>query len=71
MLDAVERAEEADGEVNRQNVLREVFATEDFEGVLGTWSFDEDGDTTLTELSVQRVENGEFVLDRTLDVAQQ
>ena len=71
MLDAIERAYEADGEVNRQNVLREVFATEEFEGVLGTWSFDEDGDTTLTELSVQRVEDGEFVLDRTLDVAQQ
>jgi branched-chain amino acid transport system substrate-binding protein len=71
MLDAIERAYEADGEVNRQNVLREVFATEDYEGVLGTWSFDEEGDTTLTELSVQRVENGEFVLDRVLDVAQQ
>jgi branched-chain amino acid transport system substrate-binding protein len=71
MLDAIERAYEADGEVNRQNVLREVFTTEDYEGVLGTWSFDEEGDTSLTELSVQRVENGEFVLDRTLDVAKQ
>jgi branched-chain amino acid transport system substrate-binding protein len=71
MLDAIERAYNADDEVNRQNVLREVFATEDYEGVLGTWSFDEDGDTTLTKLSVQRVEDGEFVLDRTLDVSEQ
>jgi branched-chain amino acid transport system substrate-binding protein len=69
MLDAIERAHEADGEVTREGVLREIFATEDYEGVLGTWSFDEDGDTTLTELSVQRVENGKFELDRTLDVA--
>jgi branched-chain amino acid transport system substrate-binding protein len=69
MLDAIERAYEADGEVTRENVLREIFATEDYEGVLGTWSFDEDGDTTLTELSIQRVEDGEFQLDRTLDVA--
>ena len=34
------------------------------------WSFDEDGDTTLTKLSVQRVENGEFQLDRVVDVSQ-
>ena len=51
-----------------QAVGEEVFATEDFEGVLGTWSFDEDGDTTLTELSVQTVDGGEFTLDRVVDV---
>jgi len=72
MLDAIERAsEESGGEVDRAAVLEQVFATEDYEGVLGTWSFDEDGDTTLTKLSVQRVEDGEFVLDRTLDVSEQ
>jgi branched-chain amino acid transport system substrate-binding protein len=72
MLDAIERAsEEAGGDVpERQAVVEQIFATEDYEGVLGTWSFDEDGDTTLTELSVQRVEGGEFVLDRVLDVAE-
>jgi branched-chain amino acid transport system substrate-binding protein len=67
MLDAIERASE-NGEVSRETVLQEIFATEDYEGVLGTWSFDEDGDTTLTELSVQKVEDGEFTLDRVLDV---
>ncbi len=72
MLDAIERAsEEAGGDVpDRQAVVEQIFATEDYKGVLGTWSFDEDGDTTLTELSVQRVENGEFVLDRVLDVSE-
>lgn len=71
MLDAIERAsEESGGEVDRAAVLEQIFATQDYEGVLGTWSFDEDGDTTLTELSVQRVENGDFALDRTLDVSQ-
>ncbi|ABG04979.1 Extracellular ligand-binding receptor [Rubrobacter xylanophilus DSM 9941] len=69
LLDAIERAQKADGEVNRENVLREVFATENYKGVLGTWSFDENGDTTLTKLSVQRVQNGEFKLDRVLDVS--
>jgi branched-chain amino acid transport system substrate-binding protein len=70
MLDTIERAYEEDGEVTREGVLREVFATEDYKGVLGTWSFDEDGDTTLTELSVQRVENGEFVYQRTIDASE-
>ena len=67
MLDAMERASEG-GEVSRETVLKEIFATEDYEGVLGTWSFDDDGDTTLTELSVQTVEGGQFELDRVLDV---
>jgi branched-chain amino acid transport system substrate-binding protein len=71
MLDAIERAaDEAGGVPERQAVVDEVFATEDFEGVLGTWSFDEDGDTSLTELSIQTVENGEFTLDRVIDVAE-
>ena len=69
MLDAIERAsEEAGGEVpDREAVVEQIFATEDYEGVLGTWSFDEDGDTSLTELSVQRVEDGAFVYQRTID----
>ncbi len=72
MLDAIERAsEEAGGDVpDRQAVLEQIFATEDYKGVLGTWSFDEDGDTTLSKLSILRVEGGEFQLDRTLSVAE-
>ncbi len=69
MLDAIERASK-DGEVTRETVLKEIFATEDYNGVLGTWSFDEDGDTTLTELSVQQVENGEFEYQRTIDAGE-
>jgi branched-chain amino acid transport system substrate-binding protein len=70
MLDAIEMAYKKDGEVTREGVLREVFATEDYKGILGTWSFDEDGDTTLTELSVNKVEDGEFVYQRTIDAAE-
>jgi branched-chain amino acid transport system substrate-binding protein len=66
MLDAIEKASK-EGEVTREAVLQQIFATEDFNGVLGTWSFDEDGDTSLTELSVQRVENGQFEYQRTID----
>jgi len=67
MLDAIERAGK-DGEVEREEVIQEIFATENYKGVLGTWSFDEDGDTTLTELSVNKVEDGKFELDRILNV---
>jgi branched-chain amino acid transport system substrate-binding protein len=67
MLDALERAAK-DGEVDREEVIQEIFATENYGGVLGTWSFDEDGDTTLTELSVNKVVKGQFELDRILDV---
>jgi branched-chain amino acid transport system substrate-binding protein len=69
MLDAIEKASK-EGEVTREAVLQHIFATEDFDGVLGTWSFDEDGDTSLTELSVQRVENGQFEYQRTIDAGE-
>jgi branched-chain amino acid transport system substrate-binding protein len=69
MLDAIERASKQ-GEVTREAVLQQIFATEDFNGVLGTWSFDKDGDTSLTELSVQRVENGLFEYQRTIDAGE-
>jgi branched-chain amino acid transport system substrate-binding protein len=66
LLDAIERAYNADGEVTREGVNRELFATQNYDGVLGTWSFDENGDTTLTELSGHRVRNGEFEFDKVL-----
>ena len=70
MLDAIERAaNEAGGAPDREAVLQQILATEDFEGVLGTWSFDEDGDTSLTELSVQQIQDGQFEYQRTIDAA--
>jgi branched-chain amino acid transport system substrate-binding protein len=70
MLDAIERAskESRGGVPDREAVVEQIFATKNYKGVLGTWSFDKDGDTTLTKFSVERVENGEFVLDRVIDV---
>ena len=70
MLDAIERAsKDAGGDVpDRKAVIEQVLATQDYQGVLGTWSFDNDGDTSLTKLSIQEIEDGEFKLDRVLDV---
>ena len=56
LLDGVRRAKTKD----RAGILEAVAATKDFEGALGTWSFDENGDTTSRIMSGQTVENGEF-----------
>jgi branched-chain amino acid transport system substrate-binding protein len=70
LLDAIERAYNADGQVTREGVVRELFATSNYNGVLGTWSFDENGDTTLTDLSGERVQDGQFEFNRTIDVGE-
>jgi len=63
VLDAIERAaarNPSDFKQFRQYVLEETSATKDFAGVLGTWSFDQNGDTTLTTMSGNQVKNGAF-----------
>ncbi|MCC6178627.1 MAG: branched-chain amino acid ABC transporter substrate-binding protein [Chloroflexi bacterium] len=55
-LDAIARAGVKDREAIRQAVL----ATANFDGALGHWSFDENGDTTLTSMSGRAVANGKF-----------
>jgi branched-chain amino acid transport system substrate-binding protein len=67
LLDAIDRTYKADGTVTRAGVVRELFNTKNYDGVLGTWSFDEDGDSTLTKVSAQRVENGKIKFYRTID----
>ena len=41
-----------DGEITKEAVLEALFATQDRDSVLGTYSFDENGDTTLTDYGV-------------------
>jgi branched-chain amino acid transport system substrate-binding protein len=55
-LDAIGRA----GRKDRAAIRDAIFATKDFDGVLGRWSFDANGDTTLTNLSGRQVKNGQF-----------
>jgi branched-chain amino acid transport system substrate-binding protein len=45
---------------NRKQVRDAVFAIKDFPGVLGTWSFDQNGDTTLTDMTVYQVKDGAY-----------
>ncbi|HEY1013792.1 MAG TPA: branched-chain amino acid ABC transporter substrate-binding protein [Herpetosiphonaceae bacterium] len=46
--------------LTRETVLANVLATKDFDGVLGKWGFDANGDTTLTQMSGQQVKGGKF-----------
>jgi WD40 repeat protein/ABC-type branched-subunit amino acid transport system substrate-binding protein/DNA-binding SARP family transcriptional activator len=53
-LDAIARA----GKKDRAAIRDAIFATTNYEGLLGTWSFTSTGDTTLTAMSVRQVRNG-------------
>ncbi len=55
-LDAVKRA----GKKDRNAIREAVLATKDFDGILGRWSFDANGDTTLTTISGREVKDGKF-----------
>ncbi|MSQ90004.1 MAG: branched-chain amino acid ABC transporter substrate-binding protein [Phycisphaerales bacterium] len=56
LLDAIARAKTKD----RAGVLAAVAETVDFDGVLGKWSFDANGDTSSKVMSGQTVKNGKF-----------
>jgi branched-chain amino acid transport system substrate-binding protein len=55
-LAAIEKAGKADRAAIRDAML----TTKDYDGALGKWSFDANGDTTLTDLSGRQVKNGDF-----------
>ncbi|MBY0456775.1 MAG: branched-chain amino acid ABC transporter substrate-binding protein, partial [Gemmataceae bacterium] len=49
------------GQKDREAIRAAVLGTKDFDkGVLGKWGFDADGDTTLQELTISKIENGDF-----------
>ncbi len=55
-LEAIRRADKKD----RAAIVAACAQLKDFPGVLGTWSFDENGDTTLRQLSGYVVHDGHF-----------
>jgi branched-chain amino acid transport system substrate-binding protein len=61
-LDAIARS----GTGERADILSALFETSDRESVLGTYSIDENGDTTLSDYGVYTVEGGELAFDRTI-----
>jgi branched-chain amino acid transport system substrate-binding protein len=61
-LQAIEDVCAAGGDpTDRAAVTKAVFALKDFDGALGKWSFDENGDITLPYFLVGQVQNGAYV----------
>ena len=56
VLDAIQRA----GRKDRGAVRDALFATQNFQGALGTWSLLDTGDTSLTNMSGREVKGGKF-----------
>jgi branched-chain amino acid transport system substrate-binding protein len=61
-LDAIERS----GTGAKEDVLKALFETKDRQSVLGTYSIDENGDTTLTDYGVYTIEDGTLTFDSTI-----
>jgi branched-chain amino acid transport system substrate-binding protein len=61
-LDAINRA--GDKGNDRQSVIQQLFATKDRQSVLGTYSIDQNGDTTNTDYGLYSVENGQIKFDQ-------
>jgi branched-chain amino acid transport system substrate-binding protein len=61
-LDAVERS----GSGDKPDIVRALFETRDRESVLGAYSIDEGGDTTLTDYGVYSIEGDELVFEQTV-----
>jgi branched-chain amino acid transport system substrate-binding protein len=64
-LDAIERS----GTGEKADILSAIFDTKDRASVLGTYSIDENGDTSLTDYGVYTIEDGELTFDSTIKAA--
>ena len=63
-LDAIKRA--GDKGNDRQAVINQLFATKDRQSVLGTYSIDQNGDTTNTDYGLYSVKNGQITFDQVI-----
>jgi branched-chain amino acid transport system substrate-binding protein len=61
-LDAIQRSKTG----NKEDIVKALFDTKDRESVLGTYSIDENGDTTLTDYGVYTISGGKLKFDSTI-----
>ncbi len=54
-LDAIQRS----GTGSKEDIVKALFDTKDRSSVLGTYSIDENGDTTLTDYGVYSIDDGD------------
>ena len=64
-IDAIERSQTG----KKEDIVKALFATKDRSSVLGTYSIDENGDTTLTDYGVYTIKGGELDFDKTVEAA--
>ena len=65
ILDAIRRDANANGgKVSRRGVSKALLATKNRRSVLGTYSIDADGDTSLAAVGIYKIVGGRVVLDR-------
>jgi branched-chain amino acid transport system substrate-binding protein len=63
-LDAIKRA--GDKGNDRQAVIDQLFSTKDRKSVLGTYSIDQNGDTSITDYGVYKIKGGQITFDRVI-----
>jgi branched-chain amino acid transport system substrate-binding protein len=61
-LDSIDRSKTGE----KADIIKALFATKDRSSVLGTYSIDENGDTTLTDYGIYSVKDGELAFDKTV-----
>src|SRR4051794_23668531 len=61
-LDAIQRS----GTGSKEDIVKALFDTKDRSSVLGTYSIDENGDTTLTDYGVYSIADGSLKFDSTI-----
>ena len=61
-LDAIKRSETGE----KADIVKALFETKDRASVLGTYSIDANGDTTLTDYGIYAIKDGELVFDKTI-----
>jgi branched-chain amino acid transport system substrate-binding protein len=65
-LDAIKRAAEGGGDITRKKVVDQLLQTKDRKSVLGTYSIDENGDSSLTDYGLYKIEGGELTFDKVI-----
>ena len=63
-LEAIRKA----GVINREAIVHAAAGIKDFEGALGKWSFDENGDTSMTTMSGSIIKDGQFTFVKILEM---
>jgi branched-chain amino acid transport system substrate-binding protein len=61
-LDAIERSKTGE----KADIIKALFETKDRASVLGTYSIDENGDTTLTDYGIYGIADGNLAFDKTI-----